>query len=120
MFIYTHPTKLSTRPSRPHPNSTRRRSSFARQATIAAFGPKAVHTLAEPDVDNHRPDHGPRPLGQIAAKVADDTGIKALRHWMVQAAQAEGDDERRAALEIAVEITKIGARLRSIQEARNG
>ena len=105
MFIYTYPTKLSTRPSRPHPNSSR--ASFAREAAIDAFGPRAVYALDEPDVYSHRPDHGPRPLGQIAAKVADDTGIKAFRHWMAQAAQAESADAHGVAIEIATEIARL-------------
>ena len=119
MRIYTHSATQATRPA-PRTSATSSRASFAREAAIDAFGPRAVHALGEPDVDNHPPDHGPRPLGQIAATVTRDTGLQAIRHWMVQAAQAEGDDERRAALEIAREITKIGARLRSIQGAQNG
>ena len=69
MLTYTYSTKLSTRPSRPHPNSTRRRASFAREATIAAFGPKAIHALDEPDFADRQPDEGPRPLGQVLAKM---------------------------------------------------
>ncbi len=70
--------------------------------------------------DNPKPHFHHRRVGPLAATVTRSSGKESVRHWMVQAAQAEGDDERRAALEIAGEITKIGARLRSIQEARNG
>ena len=48
MFIYTYSPKLSTRPDRPHPSS-KRRAAFARQATIRAFGPKAIRAQAESD-----------------------------------------------------------------------
>ena len=107
MLTYTYSTKLSTRPSRPHPNSTRRRASFARQAAIAAFGPRAAHTLDEPVVEDHQPDHGPRPLGRVAAKVTNNTGVHALRHWLNQAGRADSDEKREVALETAGEIARL-------------
>ncbi len=103
MFVYTTSTTQATEPA----PSPQHRADFAREATIAAFGPKAIHALDEPNVYSHRPNHGPRPLGQIAAKVADDTGIKAFRHWMAQAAKAESEEEREAAQKIAAEIARL-------------
>ncbi len=106
MRIYTHTHERASRPAADTP-SAKHRATFAREAAIDAFGPRAVYTLDEPNVYSHRPNHGPRPLGQIAAKVADDTGIKAFRHWMAQAAKAESDDARGAAIEIATEIARL-------------
>ena len=96
----------ATQPNHPH-SASKRRAAFARQATISAFGPKAIHALGEPDFADHRPDCGPRPIGKIAAKVADDKGVLALRHWLNQAGRADSDEERKAALEIAGEIARL-------------
>ena len=82
------------------------RAAFAREAAIDAFGPRAVPALDESDFEDRRPDHGPRPLGQIAAQVTNSTGMKALRYWLNQAGRADSDEERRAALEIADKIAR--------------
>ena len=68
MFIYTHSTKLSTQPNHHH-SASKRRAAFARQAAIAAFGPRAIHALDEPDFEDRKPERAPRHIGQVAAKV---------------------------------------------------
>ena len=119
MSIYAHSATQATSPA-PRTSSAKQRASFARDAALDAFGPKAIHDLDEPGFGDRRPDQGPRPLGNIAATLTRRSGKESVRHWMAQAAQAGGGDERRAALEIAGEIAKIGVRLRSIQGAQNG
>ncbi len=57
--------------------------------------------------DNPKPHFHHRPLGPVAATVARSSGKESVRHWMVQAAQVEDDDERRAALEIAGKIASL-------------
>ncbi len=83
------------------------RAAFARDAAIDAFGPKAISSLDDGGFEDRRPDYGPRPLGKIAAKTTNDIGIQALRHWLNQAGQADSDEEREAALEIAAEIARL-------------
>ncbi len=83
------------------------RATFAREAAIDAFGPRAIQARDEPGFEDRRPAHGPRPLGQIAAQVTNNTGMKALRYWLNQAGRADSDQEREAALEIAGEIARL-------------
>ena len=105
MFIIL-PSRRTSRPNHPSPAS-KHRADFAREATIAAFGGRAIQALGNPNFEDRRPDHGPRSLGKIAAKVANDTGMKAVRHWLNQAGRADSDEERQAALEIAAEIADL-------------
>ncbi len=100
----------STRPDHPSPAS-KHRTDFAREAAIDAFGPKAIRALDEPDFEDRKPERLPRHIGQVAAKVINNTGRKALDHWLGQAARAESAEERKAALEIAGEIARL-ARLK--------
>ena len=71
----------STRPDHPSPAS-KHRTDFAREAAIDAFGPKAIRALDEPDFEDRKPEQLPRHLGQVAAKVINNTGRKALDHWL--------------------------------------
>ena len=95
-----HATTFET----PAPNH---RDTFARQAALDAFGPQSRWTLDDPSFLDRAPNDGPRPIGKVAAKVTNETGVKALRHWLVEAAQASTDEERAAALEIAAEIARL-------------
>ncbi len=106
MRIYTHHVGQASRPA-PNTPSVKRRAAFAREAAIDAFGPKAIHALGAPGSADRRPGHEARPLGKITAKVANDTGQRALRHWLNQAGRADSDEERTAALEIAGEIAGL-------------
>ena len=106
MRIYTHSATQATRPA-PRTSATSGRAAFAREATIAAFGPKAIHALDKSVVEDHQPDHGPRPLGRVAAKVTNNTGVHALRHWLNQAGRADSEEKREVALEIAGEIARL-------------
>ena len=106
MVIYAPSSRQASRPVLDTP-SAKHRAGFAREATLDAFGRKAAHTLEEPDFEDRQPDPGPRALGRVAAKVADDTGMKALRHWLNQAGRADSGEEREAALEIAGEIASL-------------
>ncbi len=82
-------------------------ATFAREAAIDAFGPRAIQALDEPGFEDRRPTHEPRPIGKIAAKVTHDTGMKAVRHWLNQAGRADSDEGRDAALKIADEIAQL-------------
>ena len=98
--------RASTRPDLPDPIS-KRHANFARQAAIDAFGPKAVHHLNGADFEDRQPNGAFRPIGQVAAKITNDTGRKALRHWLNQAGRADSEEERAVALEIAGEIGRL-------------
>ena len=50
-----------------------------------------------------RPNEVPRHIGEIAAKVVEDVGRRAVAHWLKEACQAEGE-ERAAALQTADNI----------------
>ncbi len=97
---------VSTRPDHPSPAS-KHRTDFAREAAIDAFGPKAIRALDEPDFEDRKPEQLPRHLGQVAAKVINDTSQRALRHWLGQAAQADSEEEREAALRTAHKIARV-------------
>ena len=79
------------------------RNTFAREATLDAFGPRARWDLGE----DREPPEGPRPIGKVAAQVTADVGRRALDHWLDQAAKASSEEERKAALEIAKEIAQL-------------
>ena len=104
--ITTSATRASVTTELPVP-SNQNRAAYARQATFKAFGQRARWALDEPDFADRAPDDAPRPIGPIAAKVVEDVGRRALAHWLNQAAKAETDEEREAALEIARNIARM-------------
>ncbi len=106
MRIYAHSTTAATRPASCTP-SAKQRAALARDHVFADFPPSAARALDQSNFVDRRPDQEPRPLGKIARKVTDDTGLKALRHWLNQAGRADSDEEREAALEIAREIANL-------------
>ena len=66
----------------------------------------------EPDLVDRRPHQQPRRLGEITKQIVDETGEKSLRRWPDEAAQAETQEERRAALATAQKIAqKLGVPL---------
>ena len=79
------------------------RASFAREAAIDAFGPKAIHTLGEPGFEDRQPDHGPRRIGEVTNKVVDDVGRRTITYWLTRATTSDGA-ERVAAIETAEKI----------------
>ncbi len=105
MGIYTHSSTRATEPA--SHISTQHRANFARDAVFAEFGTRNARALDQGDFEDRQPDHGPRPLGQITAKVTHDTGMKSLRHWLAQAGRADTDDEREAAIKTASEIARL-------------
>ena len=78
---------------------------FARGFALDAHR-KSAWALDELDFQDRAPDEQPRRLGDVAAEAVGDIGETALRHWVSQAAQAENDEDRHAALEIAENIAK--------------
>ncbi len=106
MSIYAPSSRQASRPA-PHTSSAARRAAFAKDAVFAEFPARAARALNQADFKDHRPDRGPRPLGKIAAKVADNTGLKAIRFWRDQASRADSTEERAAALRIAAEIARL-------------
>ena len=106
MLIYTHSTTQANKPAS-HTSSAKHRASFARDAVFADFRPGDARALDHDSFTDRRPDQGPRPLGKVAAQVVNDTGEKALRHWLAQAAEADNEQDRSVALEIAHEIARL-------------
>ena len=82
--------------------SEKHRAGFARSAALTEFRARDARALDQADFV----DRPPRRLGEIANKIVAETGEKALRHWLDQAAQAETQPERAAALETAGKIAK--------------
>ncbi len=91
----------------PRTSSAKHRAAFARDAVFAEFRPGDARALDHDSFTDRRPDQGPRPLGEVAAQVVNDTGEKALRHWLAQAAGADNEQDRSVALEIAHEIARL-------------
>lgn len=60
------------------------RADFARQATIEAFGPKAIHHLTSPDFVDHEPDSA------STDEIVD--GHQAVTRWLTLAAVLEGEE----------------------------
>ncbi len=103
---YTTTTARASAPESPTP-SDQHRAAFARDAVFAEFRPGDARALDHDSFTDRRPDQGPRPLGEVAAQVVNDTGEKALRHWLAQAAGADNEQDRSVALEIAHEIARL-------------
>ncbi len=87
------------------PNIAARRSRFAREAVRLEFAGKDAKALDQGNFVDHPP--GPRPLGQVVPKVTNDTSQRALRHWLGQAARADSEEEREAALRTAHKIARV-------------
>ena len=82
------------------------RAAYAREATITAFGPRAVPALDEPGFQDRQPDHGPRRIGEVATTVTRQSGTASFRHWLNLAGRADTDEERAVALRIARNIAR--------------
>ena len=83
------PSRRSNRPDHPSPAS-KHRATFARQAAIGAFGPKAVHHLNGAGVVDREPVDGREALGR----------------WLKLAANAEGEAAD-TAFETADELRRV-------------
>ncbi len=90
------PSRRSNRPDHPSPAS-KHRTTFARQAAIAAFGPKAVRHLNGAGVVDHDPLDDPD-------EAVD--GREALARWLKLAANAEGEAAD-TAFETANELRRV-------------
>ncbi len=75
------PSRRSNRPDHPSPAS-KHRATFARQAAIGAFGPKAVHHLNGAGVVDHEPLDDPD---------EEFDGREVVARWLKLAANAEGE-----------------------------
>ena len=82
------------------------RAAYARAAVFEEFSPRDARALDQDDFRDRAPNQEPRHIGQVTAKVTNDTGQRALRHWLNQAGQADTDDEHQAALKIARNIAR--------------
>ena len=103
--MFTTKKRLGASPSEtPAPS---RRDDFARAAVYEEFRSRNARALDQGDFRDRQPGLAPRPIGQNTAKVADDTGMKAAQHWLGQAAEADSNEERAAALEIARQIARL-------------
>ena len=104
MLIYTYPTKQTTRSD--HPRFTpKRRVDFARAAVFEEFCARDARALDHGGFRDRRSTDTPRHLGEMVGGDVD-TGQRALRHWLTQAAQL-GGQERDAALDVAREIARL-------------
>lgn len=83
------------------------RQTFARQATLQAFGARAQSVLDAPGFRDRSPNQQPRYIGKIAAKVTMDAGQASVQHWLDQAAKADSTEKREAALETARRIARL-------------
>ena len=106
MSIYASSSRQASRPALNTP-SAKHRAARARDYVFANFPPGAARALDQSNFVDRRPDQEPRLLGKIAAKGADDTSMKAVRHWLNEARRADSDEERDAALKIANEIAQL-------------
>ena len=98
--------RASTRLDRAYQIS-KHRANFARQAVRLEFRARDARAIDYAGFRDRLPHERPRHIGEVAAKVTNDTGRKALRHWLNQAGRADTDDERQAALKIASEIARL-------------
>ena len=105
MFVYTTSTARAIEPA--SHISTQHRANFARAAVFAEFGTRNARALDQGDFVDRRPKQGPRHVGEVAAKVTNDTGQRTLRHQLNQAGQADTDEERKAALRTVHEIARL-------------
>ena len=84
MPIYTQSKSGATK--RSTSNLSDRRKSFARQAAIEAFGPKAAHCLNGSSFADRDPD---QPL-QDADEIVE--GREAIARWLALAMSTEGEE----------------------------
>ncbi len=101
MIPYRKNSRKATAPTNPV-NSEKRRGAFARSAVLTEFRARDARALDQADFV----DRPSRRLGEIANKIVAETGEKALRRWLNEAAQAETQEKRRAALATAQKIAK--------------
>ncbi len=106
MNTYTKSASGATAPDS-SPSVSNRRADFARQAVFEDFRPSNARAIDQGDFKDREPESGPRQIGQVAAKITNETGQKAVRHWLNQAARAETDEDRAVALKIADEIADL-------------
>ena len=90
MRIYTHPT----------PSTSSRRNSFARQAALDAFGPKAVHHLNGSDFSDRDPDDALHDADELVE------GRQAITRWSVLAMSTDGE-EAEVAYQTADELRQV-------------
>ncbi len=104
---YTTTTTRASAPDHPSPASTGRgpvggprrgpRTTFARQAAIDAFGPKAVHHLNGAGVVDHEPLDDPE---------EDVDGRQAVARWLKLAAHTDGEAAQ-TAYQTADELRRV-------------
>ncbi len=81
------------------------RTDFARAAVFAEFRPRDARALDHGGFQDRQSTGTPRHLGAVVGGDVD-IGQRALRHWLTQAAQFDGQ-ERDAALDVAREIARL-------------
>ncbi len=91
------PSRRTSRPNHPSPAS-KHRTTFARQAAIAAFGPKAVRHLNGAGVVDHEPLDDPD-------EAVD--GREALARWLKLAANLQDGEAADTAYQTADEIRRV-------------
>ena len=91
------PSRRSNRPDHPSPAS-KHRATFARQAAIDGFGPKAVRHLNGAGVVDHEPLDNPD-------EAVD--GREALARWLKLAANLEDGEAAQIAYETANELRRV-------------
>ena len=92
MRIYTNSPPAGNRPA------SQRHASFARQAALDAFGPKAVHHLNGAGVVDHDPLDDPN-------EAID--GREVLARWLKLAATVEDGEAAQTAYETANELRRV-------------
>jgi hypothetical protein len=98
MPIYTELRPGAT--ERSTANLSDRRNSFARQAALDAFGPKAVHHLNGSGFVDRKPGDGLEDADEIVE------GRQAIARWLVLAMDSEGEDAE-VAYQTANELRQV-------------
>ncbi len=76
------------------------RAAFAREATIDAFGPRAIRALDEPDFRDRKP------VDELHGAAEPVDGIQAATHWLSLAASLDGA-EAETAYQTADELRRV-------------
>ena len=98
-MTYQNPRTRATAPN-PSSLSNSHRASFARQAAIDAFGPKAAHCLNHSSFVDRDPDE----VFHDADEVIE--GREAIARWLALAMSSEGE-EAQTAYETADELRQV-------------
>ncbi len=82
-------------------------TTYARDAVFDGFCHRDARAIDYDGFVDRKPHEGPRHVGEVTAKVTNDTDQKSLRYWLNQAGRADSEEEREAALRTAHKIARV-------------